>query len=50
MLNKCLITTEPSVPVGVASSSQHAGTQLVELSPTGKDYIAVAEEVTSTCM
>lgn len=35
---------EPAAPVGVATAS-HLGTQLVELSSTDKDYIAVSEEV-----
>ena len=36
---------EPAVPVGMATASKHVGTQLIELSPSDKDYIAVSEEV-----
>ena len=36
--------------MGVAAAPPHTGTQLVELSPTDKDYIAVAEEVPPTHM
>ena len=35
---------ESAEPVGVAKA-QHTGTQLIELSLTDKDYIAVSEEV-----
>ena len=35
---------EPAEPVGVASA-KHVGTQLIELSPSDKEFIAVSEEV-----
>lgn len=35
---------EPAVPLGVSTAS-HAGTQLIELPHSDKDYIAVSEEV-----
>ena len=38
---------KPSEPVGVASA-KHIGTQLIELSLTDKDFIAVSEEVRET--
>ena len=40
--------TESSEPVGLAVA-QHTGTQLIELSATDKDFIAVSEEVRRVC-
>ena len=40
----CLFAA-PSEPVGVTTASRHVGSQLIELSVTDKDFIAVSEEV-----
>ncbi len=40
---------ESAEPVGVAKA-QHTGTQLIELSLTDKDFVAVSEEVCGVCV
>ena len=41
----CAYPAAPSEPVGVAMASKHVGSQLIELSLSDKDFIAVSEEV-----
>ena len=44
-LNVAFPPVAPSEPVGVAMASKHVGSQLIELSLSDKDFIAVSEEV-----
>jgi len=41
----CAYPAAPSEPVGVAMASKHVGSQLIDLSLSDKDFIAVSEEV-----
>ncbi len=41
---------ESAEPVGMAKAQHHTGTQLIELSVTDKDFIAVSEEVNNVDM
>ena len=47
-LNVAFPPVAPSEPVGVAMASKHVGSQLIELSLSDKDFIAVSEEVSFT--
>ena len=42
------LSVAPSEPIGVTTASRHVGSQLIELSVTDKDFIAVSEEVRTT--